>query len=47
MVADEFYDSKPGVDLSEGGILQGLKGLLALICCRQVMTRFAARYSLC
>ena len=47
MVADEFYDSKRWVDLSEEELMQGLKRLLALICSRRVMRIFAARYFVC
>ena len=43
MVADEFYDCKPYVDLSEEVLMQVLKSLLALICSRRVTRIFAAR----
>ena len=48
MVADEFYDSKPWVDLSEEELLQGLKMFAGVdICSRRVMRIFAARHSVC
>ena len=44
MVADEFDDDvKPWVDISEKELMQGSKGLLALMCNRRVMRISAAR----
>ena len=48
MVADEFYDGKPWVDLSKEKLLQGLKRFAGVhICSRQVMRIFSARCSVC
>ena len=47
MVADEFYDGKPWIDLSEHEIKKGLESLLALMCRRPVMWIFAARSPAC
>ena len=37
MDADEFYDGKPWIDLSEQELKKGHKTLLALMCNRRVM----------
>ena len=47
MVADEFYEGKPWVDLSEEELMQELNGMAALTCSRRVMSTFATRYSVC
>ena len=49
MVANESYDGKPWVDLSDEELMQGLKKFagVALICSRRGMGIFAARYSVC
>ena len=47
MVADEFYDGKPWIDLSEQELKKGHKTLLALMCNRRVMKILAARSSVC
>ena len=48
IVADEFYDGKPWVDLSEEELMQGLKSFAGVdIQQASEMRIFAARYSVC
>ena len=47
MVAGEFYDGKPWVDLSDEELMQGLKIFAGVIYSRRVMKIFAARHSVC
>ena len=47
MAADEFYDGKLSIDLSEQELKKGSKRLQALMCSRRVMQIFAARSFVC
>ena len=47
MVADEFYDGKPWVDLSKEELMHGLKRFAGVDMQQKSDENFAARYSVC